>query len=148
MTNHFHLLQPEAGQSLSRILQSVTVAHTWRYHRQCRTVGHVRQGRFKSPVIQEEDHFLVVLRYLEANPLRAGMVQTLDDYPWSGYHSHGRGCADALLSELPVAPRVRGDAEARQRWWRWWVRTPLTEKELSAVRHSATSGRPRKAEQK
>ena len=75
MTNHFHLLlRPGPGQSISRILQSLTVAHTWRYHRRHRTVGHVWQGRFKSPVIQDDDHLLVVLRYIEANPLRAGMV--------------------------------------------------------------------------
>ena len=55
MTDHFHLLiQPEAGQSISRILQSLTVAHTWRYHKRHHTSGHVWQGRFKSPVIQDD----------------------------------------------------------------------------------------------
>jgi putative transposase len=53
MPNHFHLLlAPDEGQSLSRILQSLTVAHTWHYHRRHRTCGHVWQGRFKSPVVQ------------------------------------------------------------------------------------------------
>src|SRR5262249_58750238 len=75
MTNHFHLLlRPGPGQSISRILQSLTVAHTWRYHKRHHTVGHVWQGRFKSPVIQDDEHLLVVLRYIEANPLRARMV--------------------------------------------------------------------------
>src|SRR5260370_5899515 len=47
MTNHFHLLlSPEAGQSISRILQSVSVAHTWHYHKARGTVGHIWQGRF------------------------------------------------------------------------------------------------------
>src|SRR6201987_931560 len=75
MTNHFHLLlRPGPGQSISRILQSLTVAHTWRYHRRHHTVGHVWQGRFRSPVIQDDQHLLVVLRYIEANPLRAAIV--------------------------------------------------------------------------
>ncbi len=70
MTNHFHLLlRPEAGQSISRILQSLTVAYTWRYHKRHHTSGHVWQGRFKSPVIQDDAHLLVVLRYIEAKPL-------------------------------------------------------------------------------
>jgi putative transposase len=78
MTNHFHLLvEPEEGQSISRIIQSLTVAHTWRYHRQHATVGHVWQGRFRSPVIQDDAHALTVLRYIEANPLRAGPVRDL-----------------------------------------------------------------------
>ena len=71
MTNHFHLLlAPDDGQSVSRILQSLTVSHTWRYHRDQDSSGHVWQGRFKSPVIQADEHALTVLRYLEANPLR------------------------------------------------------------------------------
>src|SRR5437773_2945782 len=103
MTNHFHLLlQPEAGQSISRILQSLTVAHTWRYHRAHASVGHVWQGRFKSPVIQDDDHLLVVLRYVEANPLRAGMVRDLKDYPWTSYGVHGLGRTDPLVRAAPA----------------------------------------------
>jgi len=78
MTNHFHLLlQPGDGQSISRVLQSLTVAHTWHYHRGHGTLGHIWQGRFKSPVVQEDEHALTVLRYMEANPLRAGLVTEL-----------------------------------------------------------------------
>src|SRR5215467_7196105 len=99
MSNHFHLLlAPEPGVSISRILQSLTVAHTWHFHRQQCTSGHVWQGRFKSPVVQDDDHALVVLRYIEANPLRAGMVADLANYPWSSYPAHGLGRADPLLS--------------------------------------------------
>src|SRR4249920_2266680 len=59
MSNHFHLLlEPAAGQSISRILQSLTVAHTWRFHRQRVSSGHVWQGRFKSPVIETDEHLL------------------------------------------------------------------------------------------
>ena len=82
MGNHFHLLlAPAPGQSVSRILQSLTVAHTWRYHKAHATSGHVWQGRFKSPVVQSDEYALTVLRYIEANPLRAGMVTDLASYP-------------------------------------------------------------------
>src|SRR5436190_17512415 len=78
MGNHFHLvLQPAAGQTISRVLQSLTVAHTWHDHRSRASSGHVWQGRFKSPAVQDDDHLLTVLRYVEANPLRAGMVSDL-----------------------------------------------------------------------
>src|SRR6266536_1278953 len=124
MTNHFHLLlAPAAGQSLSRVLQSLTVAHTWHYHKGHGTLGHVWQGRFKSPVIQDDDHALTVLRYLEANPLRAGMVTDLADYPWSSYAAHGLGHADALLSVLPCWEGIAQTEEARQAFWRQWVQT-------------------------
>jgi putative transposase len=57
-------------------VQSLLVSHTQRYHRFHHSGGHVWQGRFKSPVIQDDEHLLTVLRYLEANPLR-GKTRTM-----------------------------------------------------------------------
>jgi len=143
LTNHFHLLlAPGPGQSVSRILQSLTVAHTWHYHRAQGTVGHVWQGRFRSPVVQEDAHALVVLRYIEANPLRAGMVTDLAAYPWSSYPVHGMGRHDPLVSPLPGWEALGRDEAARQAYWREWVHTPLTARELAAVRRSVRSGQP------
>src|SRR5260370_992539 len=100
MSNHFHLvLQPGEGQSISRILQSLTVAHTWRFHKQHGSSGHVWQGRFKSPVIEEDNHLLTVMRYVEANPFRARMVADLAAYPWSSYLVHGLGKDFGLIVE-------------------------------------------------
>jgi putative transposase len=117
MANHFHLLlRPEPGQSISRVLQSLTVSHTyWRYHRHHRSVGHGWQGRFKSPVIQDDGHLLVVLRYTEANPLRAGMVSELKDYRWSSFPAHGHGTPDPLLSPLPEFEALGRTPTERQR---------------------------------
>jgi putative transposase len=143
MTNHFHLLlSPGPGQSISRILQSLTVAHTWHYHRRHGGVGHVWQGRFKSPVIQDHEHALTVLRYIEANPLRAGMVTDAGNYPWSSYRGHGLGRPDSLLGVLPAWEGLGRTPEARQAAWRKWVHTPLTERELAAVRRAVVSERP------
>jgi putative transposase len=143
MSNHFHLLvAPDPGQSISRILQSLTVTHTWHYHQAHASSGHVWQGRFKSPVIQADDHALTVLRYIEANPLRAGLVADLADYSWSSYPCHGLGRPDPLVTELPGWQTLGRTDTARQVRWREWVHAPLTEKELAAVRRSVTSGRP------
>jgi putative transposase len=143
MTNHFHLLlAPDPGQSVSRILQSLTVAHTWRYHRSHGSSGHVWQGRFKSPLVQDDEHALTVLRYIEANPLRARMVVDLANYPWSSYAVHGLGRPDLLISPLLAWDGAEADEVKRRTWWREWVSTPQTEKELSAVRHAVASGRP------
>jgi putative transposase len=143
MTNHFHLLlRPETGSSISRILQSLTVAHTWRYHKRHRTSGHVWQGRFKSPVIQDDAHLLVVLRYIESNPLRAQMVVDPSDYPWSSFQSHGMGQDDPLLSSFPEWDELgRTNVERRKRW-RAKVRAEQEEHELAAVRKSLRDGRP------
>jgi putative transposase len=109
-------------------------------------VGHVWQGRFKSPVVQDDDHLLTVLRYVESNPLRAGMVHDLGDYPWSSYRAHGLGRADPLLNVVPGWVERGPTEEARRAFWRRWVHEPLTERELAAVRKAATTGRPYGAE--
>jgi putative transposase len=143
MTNHFHLLlRPEVGQSISRILQSLTVTHTWRYHKRHQTSGHVWQGRFKSPVIQDDAHLLVVLRYIEANPVRAKIVKDPADYPWSSFPSHGLGRDDPLVSPFPEWDELgRTEAERRKRW-RAKVVAAQNETELMTVRDSLRSGRP------
>ena len=147
MSNHFHLLlKPAPGQSISRILQSLTVAHTWRHHRRQGTSGHVWQGRFRSPVIQDGDHLLVVLRYIEANPVRAAMVADPCEYTWSSHRCHGAGHADPLLDSFPGWEQLgRTEAERRARWRRK-VRGEQPAKELDGVRSSVRSGRPYGAE--
>jgi putative transposase len=143
MSNHFHLLlRPEPGQTVSRILQSLTVAHTWRYHRHHRSSGHVWQGRFRSPVIQDDMHLLVVLRYIEANPLRAGIVADPADYRWCSYRCHGSGQDDPLLDGFPEWEELGGTEAERRRRWRAKVRGAQPAAELEAVRHSLSSGQP------
>jgi putative transposase len=89
MTNHFHLLlAPGPGQSISRILQSLTVAHTWHYHRRRGGVGHVWQGRFKSPVIQDDEHALTVLRYIEGRKGDAALLTVVCQWSCILFSAH------------------------------------------------------------
>jgi putative transposase len=143
MTNHFHLLiRPESGQSISRILQSLTVTHTWRYHKRHHSSGHVWQGRFKSPVVQDDEHLLVVLRYIEANPLRAKVVTDPSKYRWSSFVCHGLGRDDALLSPFPEWDELGRTESERRKRWRAKVCAAQKEAELVTVRASLRSGRP------
>jgi len=142
MGNHIHLLIRPCGDTISRIVQSLLVSHTQRYHRFHGGGGHVWQGRFKSPVIQDDDHLLAVLRYIEANPLRAGMVERAGEYRWSSFACHGDGRTDALLT-LPAAYEAlaAGVAARRRRWTAYVHRTP-DEAELAAIRRSGETGLP------
>jgi putative transposase len=147
MSNHFHLLlKPAPGQSISRILQSLTVAHTWRHHRRQGTTGHVWQGRFRSPVIQDGDHLLVVLRYIEANPARAAMAADPCEYTWSSHRCHGAGHADPILDLFPEWEQLGRTEPERRARWRRKVRGEQPAKELDGVRSSVRSGRPYGAE--
>lgn len=143
MTNHVHLaLRPGPGQSLSRIMQSITVAHTWRHHRRHGTTGHVWQGRFRSPAIQDGDQLLTLLRYVEANPVRAGMVADPADYRWSSHAARIAGRIDPLLDEFPEWSEPGGDEGSRRAAWHRRVAAPLGAEEIKRVRESASSGHP------
>jgi len=92
MSNHWHLLLwPRGDGDLSDFLHWVTLTHTQRYHAAHGTagIGHVYQGRFKSFPVQSDRHYLTVLRYIEANPLRAGIVEAPGVYPWSSFTARG-----------------------------------------------------------
>lgn len=72
MPNHFHLvMMPEKGEELSRWMQWLMTSHVRRYHRHYGSSGHIQQGRFKSFIIQRDEHLSTVMRYVEGNPVRA-----------------------------------------------------------------------------
>ena len=85
MPNHFHLvLWPRADGDLSRFMGWLTMTHTQRWHAHRNTVGsgHLYQGRFKSFPVQSDEHLLILCRYVERNPLRAGLVTRAEHWPW------------------------------------------------------------------
>lgn len=142
LNNHFHLLLQPTGATISRIMQSLLVSHTQRFHRHYRSGGHVWQGRFKSPVIQNDQHLLRVLRYIEANPLRAALVKRAEKYPWSSYRVHGLGKADELVDRLITYEELSPLPKVRQRKWAEKVHRPVEEAQLNAIRRSITTGLP------
>ena len=81
MPNHFHfVLWPLRDGDLSRWMQWLLTSHVRRYHQHYATSGRVWQGRFKAFPIQQNTHLLTVLRYVERNPLRAGLVTRAEDW--------------------------------------------------------------------
>jgi putative transposase len=142
LNNHFHLLMRPSETPISRIMQSLLVSHTQRYHKHQRSGGHVWQGRFKSPVIQDDEHLLEVLRYIEANPLRARIVERAEDYRWSSYHAHALGAADDLLDPLGRFEELSPFDKVRQRKWARIVHHPIEEARLAAIRRSSATGLP------
>ena len=143
MTNHVHLvLRPGPGQSISRIMQSVTVAHTWRHHRRHRTSGHVWQGRFRSPAVEDGSYFLALLAYVESNPLRAGMVAEPSGHRWSSHAGRVGLASDPLLDDFPEWRDLGADEASRRASWRARVALTPERSALEAVRSAVVSGRP------
>ncbi len=76
------------------------------------------------------------------SPFLPGLVTDLADYPWSSYAMQGLGRADPLLTPLTAGAAIDANEKKRAAWWRKWLHTPLTERELAGVRASVVSGRP------
>jgi len=135
MPNHFHLvLLPHGDGDLGRWMQWLLTSHVRRHHRRRRSSGHVWQGRFKAFPIQQDAHLVTVLRYVERNPVRAGLAERAEAWPWSSLRWWGSPGRPAFLSEWPIE---------RPHGWRRLVNMPLGERDLAAVRLSVTRGRPR-----
>jgi len=138
--NHWHfVVWPRRGQhqQISEFFRWLTVTHTQRWHAHHGTsgMGHVYQGRFKSFPLAGDDHLRAVLRYVERNPLRAGLVRRAEQWRWSSLYRRTSGTPDerALLTESPV-PLGRN--------WVDFVNAPQTDAELAAIRQSTIRGRP------
>ena len=142
MSNHFHLLLKPRQDSISRIMQSLLASHTQRYHKYHSSGGHVWQGRYKSPVVQDDEHLLVVLRYIEANPLRGKLVKRAGGYRWSSFAAHGLGQQDELLSPCVPYQQLSPYPAVRQRRWNAYVHQSSDARELAAIRHSAERSLP------
>jgi len=105
MPNHFHMvLWAERGVEISAFMRWFMNAHIRRYHRfgELWGTGHLYQGRFKAFPIQTNQHLLTVLRYVEANPLRAGLVSRAEDWSWSSLTQEASDDGRVIVSPSPV----------------------------------------------
>jgi putative transposase len=139
MPNHWHLvLRPFHGGDLGRFMQRLTTTHVRQWHLVRKTVGggHLYQGIYKSFPIQADDHLLTVLRYVEGNPVRPGLVSRAEHWRWSSLWRRldpDQNEDKPALSPWPI-PRPKD--------WVARVNRALSRKDLEALRVSVNRGRP------
>jgi hypothetical protein len=85
MDNHYHLLIETPKGNLSQGMRQLNGVYTQRFNQGHGRVGHVFQGRYKAIVVDRDSYLLELCRYVVLNPVRAGMVKQVGDYPWSSY---------------------------------------------------------------
>ena len=128
MPNHFHLVvRPFQANYLSKWMQWLMTSHVRRYHRHYKTTGHIWQGRFKSFIIQKDEHLLTVLRYVERNPVRARLVFSARDWRWSSHRERISKELEKVIDNIPISLPYE---------WNKYVDEPLTEIELEKLRQS------------
>lgn len=87
MGNHYHLLVETPEPNLSVGMHRLNAIYSQQFNRRHERVGHLLQGRFKGILIEKERHLLEVVRYVVLNPVRAGLVPTASDWPWSSFRA-------------------------------------------------------------
>jgi len=116
MSNHVHLLIQVSEIPLSRIMQNLSFRYTrWINKRQRRT-GHLFQGRFKAILVDADSYLLELVRYIHLNPVRAGVVGHISEYPWSSHAAYAGSERLAWLTSGTVLARFsarRNMARAR-----------------------------------
>jgi putative transposase len=134
MPNHFHMaVRPRKGEDLSKWMQWLMTSHVRRYHRHYESSGHVWQGRFKSFMVQEDAHLLMVLRYIEGNPVRAKMVESAAQWQWSSHNEVVGADKRGLVDTAPI-----GMPED----WTGYVDHSLADDELGVIRASVNRQTP------
>ena len=138
MPNHWHfVVRPETDTQVTDFFRWLTHTHTmrWHAHHETEGTGHLYQGRFKAFPIQEDDHLLAVLRYVERNPLRANLCDKAEDWSYGSAWRNNRG--KATSRELLARWTIK-----KPRQWRSYVNKPQSEAEVKAIRHSLQKGTP------
>ena len=132
MPNHWHLVVwPRKDGDLSRFMNWLTLTHTQRWHQHRHSVGegHLYQGRFKSFPVETNEYLLMVCRYVERNPVRAGLVERAEQWQWSSAGRSGLVPVHTWPIERPSD-------------WHDLVNVDEQQEQIEAVRRSVVKGQP------
>jgi putative transposase len=140
MPNHVHLLAcPSRGGSAAELMKRVGqryVQHVnWKYKR----AGTLWQGRYHASLVESERYLLTCQRYIELNPVRAGMVQHPGEFPWSSYRANAHGEPSAIITPHLVYTGMHPDKLEREACYRALFSEPIHTAQLEQLRHALNS---------
>lgn len=144
MTNHIHLLAtPEFDDSISKVFQSVGRRYVQYFNFTYGRSGGLWEGRYRATVVDSEQYLLTLMRYIELNPVRAGMVAHPRDYPWSSYGYNAQGESglnhDWITTHQEYRRLGRTTAE-RQGAYRQLFRAAISAHDLEEIRECSHKG--------
>lgn len=140
MTNHVHLLlTPKRKESAGNLMKLLGQRYVQHINRTYTRSGTLWEGRFRSSVIQQNGHFLVCQRYIEMNPVRAGILKNPSKYRWSSYGVNGQGDSSKLITQHLTYKEMGRDDQERQSVYRELFRHELDPGEIDRIR-KATNG--------
>ena len=138
MTNHVHLLlSSQTDDGVGALMKALGQRYVQYVNRVYRRSGTLWEGRFRSCLAQEERYLLLCQRYIELNPVRAGMVQHPGEYPWSSYRANAQGDPNVLLTPHLLYLALGQDAVTRQQAYRELFRHEMEPGLVDEIRQAA-----------
>ena len=141
MTNHVHLLATgyQSG-SISRLVQSIGRRYSRYVNQAYRRTGTLFEGRFKSSLVDTESYLFTCMRYIELNPVRAGLTRAPIEYGWSSFAHNATGSPAWMLTPHEAYRGLGSNAESRALAYRALFATPLSEADLERIRRATEKG--------
>ena len=137
MTNHVHLLMtPEEGNGVSKLIQSLGRYYVRYVNKTHGRTGTLWEGRYKSTLVDSENYFLTVSRYIELNPVRADMVGHPGEYPWSSYQKNAMGKLIKLITPHFCYQSLGKNDEERQTAYKALFQQMIPDDTLKEIREA------------
>jgi len=141
MTNHVHLLlTPRTVDGCGLLMKHLGQRYVQYVNRVYRRSGTLWEGRFRSCLTQSEDYVLACYRYIELNPVRAGMVEHPRKYRWSSYRANAEGSPNDLVIPHEQFRRLGRNDQARREAYRALFRADLDEEAMNEIRQATNGG--------
>lgn len=135
MSNHVHLLvTPDETGAVGRMMQTLGRKYVRGVNDAIGRTGTLWEGRYKASLVDSERYLLACYRYIELNPVRAGMVSSPGEYQWSSYRCNAEGFGDPLIRQHEVFIRLDRDDAARREAYRGLVAEGIGDEELANIR--------------
>ena len=107
MPNHIHLLLREKGWQLSDIIKSVASSYAFYFNKKYERIGHLFQDRYRSEPCDDMQYFFTLFRYIHQNPVKAGITQYVEDYPYSSWRNDYLGFSEIrVCTTQPIFKRI------------------------------------------
>lgn len=141
MTNHVHLLlTPHQAGACARLMKQLNQCYVQRLNRSAGRSGTLWEGRFHSSLVSSDGYALACYRYIELNPVRAGMVRYPGEYRWSSYASNAQGCLESVLTAHSTYLALGDSPEGRRAAYRSLLDTALPEGQVEEIRKATRGG--------
>jgi putative transposase len=148
MSNHFHLLATGSRpKAISRMMQDLGRRYVLYVNKRHSRTGALYEGRFRSSLVETSSYFLTCMRYIELNPVRAGMVRTPGDFPWSSFGQNTGGDPSGLVTPHAEYLQLSADAHRRGEAYLRMFDDVIDDNRLKAIRESVQMNRALGGEQ-